>query len=469
MSYPIKLSTRSREDYIKIVALTLGLFASVMSTTILSILSPKIIAHFGIDYETWQTRNILFFALFASSQILMGKIADRFNPHHQLYVGLGLFIASCVGSVLAALSGSWGWFMTFQGIQSICDAGMALAVVTLIRRSFNEDQLGWAFGCFSAVMASGGIAGAGLGGLFNDGLGAGLDWYAAIAFLGIIATFSFVLVWRVVPVNSSLGGGSFAGREWLAVATTLAIAGAIYFAQKLGDFQDWSLTHSIVLAAIAAAALLEWYASRGGISLIPWPLFQNLHFSSAAVRVFLAGIIVNVGLLIFPLAFQQLYGLDAGVIAAIMAAEGVLVVILGPICGRLADRNLILCLIGGLTFTLTSLVVVSGLWLEVNLTVACLYYFLYGLGVSLSSPAQMKLISVAIDEAQVGQGMGFYHFMQFISGVFAAGVIGSMFVGADKTLTVSAWQSALTVCIGLTLLRVAIISFDIAKLRRAAA
>lgn len=457
---------RSKADYIKIIALTLGLFASVMSTTILSILSPKIIEHFAIDYSTWQTRNILFFSLFAGSMILMGKISDRLNPFYQLYTGISCFILTCVGSVVAALLHNWWLFLLFQGIQAICDACMAPCVITLIRRSFKDEQLGWAFGCFSATMASGSIAGAGAGGFFTDGLGGHLAWYHALSMLGLIATASFVMVRKVVPVDTSLGGGKLATKEWLAVGTTACLAVAIFFAQTLTGMSDWSYGHGLVLGALALVALLESYTARHGLSLIPWELFRNFHYSSASIRIFLGGIFVNVALLVFPLAFQQLYGISAAQVAVLMVTSSVMVMALGPVGGRIADWNLIFSLSAGLGLALLALLIISGIWVKVDLTVAYVFYFIYGLASALSSPSQMKLISIAIDKAKVGQGMGFYHFMQFTSGAFAAGAIGSLFVNSDDVLTHAAWQDAIMVCFGLTLLRVAIISFDLVKLWR---
>lgn len=463
-------TNRSLADYLKIIALTLGLFASVMSTTILSILSPQIIGHFAIDYSTWQTRNILFFALFASSQILMGKLTDRFNPYHQLYIGMSLFIFTCIGSVMAAHGGHWPLFLGFQGLQAICDASMALSVVTLIRRSFSENQLGWAFGCFSATMASGAIAGAGIGGLFSDdptsGFRLGVHWSYAIALLGAIALAALILVKLVVPVDRQLGGGRFSRKEWLIVLTTIAIAIAVYFAQTLSG--AIRLNHVIVVSALVVAAGLERYSHGNGIALIPWAMFSSIHYSSAAIRVFLSGIVVNVSLLVFPLALQQLFSLRAIDVSIMLVAKGVILVVLAPICGRIADWNLVVSLIAGLCLSLLSLLVISGIWFDVNIYVACGYYFLFGLASALSSPSQMKLISLAIDKRKIGQGMGFYHFMQFTSGAFAAGLIGSLFVTQSDALTTSAWQSAILACIGLTVARMVIISLDISKLLKTA-
>lgn len=51
-----------------------GVFASVMSTSMLSIAFPDLVQFFSISYETLQYRNILFFTFLRSGFRFSGKL-----------------------------------------------------------------------------------------------------------------------------------------------------------------------------------------------------------------------------------------------------------------------------------------------------------------------------------------------------------------------------------------------------------
>ncbi len=64
---------------ILIVSISLGVFASVMSTTMLSIAYPNLVSHFHITYSVLQWRNIIFWSILGVGMPLFGKISDQIN------------------------------------------------------------------------------------------------------------------------------------------------------------------------------------------------------------------------------------------------------------------------------------------------------------------------------------------------------------------------------------------------------
>lgn len=445
---------------VKILALTTGLFASIMSTTILSVLSPKIIDYFDITYLDWQNRNILFFSLFATSLVLMGKLSDLFNAKKQLTTGLFLFALTCLGSIGSAALKDWHLFLFFQGLQAICDAALAPAVVLLIRSNFEKERLGWAFGCFSSATAGGGIVGAALGGAFSGKI----TWYYSIFILLAFAVVSLLLLKKSIASQNSSNSSLNSRKIAFNCISTLVLASVVWLTQFVSYSNPLSLRNLTLVILLASFVFIEHHQTKRGNALIPWRLFKILHFSSASIRVFLSGIIVNVNLLVFPIAFQSLFLLPATHISAMIMLKGILISVLGAYTGKLVDKNLIFSLIGGVAILLCALFAISGYLTPVTLGTAISYYILFAISASLNSPAQFKLLAISIDKTEFGQGMGFYHFMQFVAGAFAAGIIGKTFVNQSSQISINSWKNAILICLALTAFRILILGFDIRKL-----
>ena len=104
-----------------IVAIALGVFASVMSTSMLSIAFPELVQSFRISYTTLQLRNILFFSIFAVGLPFFGKIADRVGARRQLFAGIGLF---CAATVASGFARNWHLFLACQALQALADLGL---------------------------------------------------------------------------------------------------------------------------------------------------------------------------------------------------------------------------------------------------------------------------------------------------------------------------------------------------------
>jgi MFS transporter, DHA2 family, metal-tetracycline-proton antiporter len=142
----LKGTKHMKKQYLLILSISIGVFASVMSSTMLSIAFPDIVDSFRISYSSLQIRNILFFAIFATGLPLFGRLADRVSPKSLMSIGLLLF---CLSSFLSGFLHHWYSFLVFQSFQAVADSMIVPAQVVLIRKLFPKDKMGWAFVLFS--------------------------------------------------------------------------------------------------------------------------------------------------------------------------------------------------------------------------------------------------------------------------------------------------------------------------------
>lgn len=439
---------------LKIVTLCVGLFASVMSTSLLSVLSPLILDHFTIGYTSWQTRNILFFSVFASFMVLTGKISDLIEPYHLLRIGLILFVLTCFGSFLAIKINSYSLFLIFQTLQASSDAVMVPSVMAMIRMSFDDKKLGWAFGCFGATMSASSVAGSALGGLFAK---PNLWGYSVVllAVLASIGLFMMNISFQKPRTFRRLKEASFKYQNILSTAVLILL---IYLTQKTELYADNYLIVMILVILLGVFILSE--KSSKNNTLMPWNLFKNSLYNSACLRIFLYSIVFNMGPLIFPIALNELYKISANHISWMLITQSLVVAVLGPFSGKFSDKNLFLGLGISFILQLMALFMISGLWLDINLAMFFTYFALLGIASSFNISASLKLISKSMAPTDSGRGMGFYLFMQFISGSFTAGIIGALFLNSSNELSFSSWKIAIMTAILLTFGQGALILFE---------
>ncbi len=115
------------------LAVILGLLAAVGPFSIDMYLPalPAIEAGLGTSVAGTQLTLTAFFVAFGVAQLVYGPLSDQFGRKPPLYVGLAIFIAGSLGSVLAP---TIGWLIAFRLVQ-----GLGAAVVMVVPRAIIRD------------------------------------------------------------------------------------------------------------------------------------------------------------------------------------------------------------------------------------------------------------------------------------------------------------------------------------------
>lgn len=442
-------------NYKRITVLGLALLASIMSTSILTVLVPEVLARFSVTMLQWQIRNVLFFATFSGLMIFFGKITDRATPKRVLTVSMATFIVACVGSWVSVIGNSWGLFLSFQTLQAIADAAMVPAIMKVIRLNFPKEKIGWALGTFGAVLSAAAILGPMVGALFQSTANwplvfLSLAGIALLSLLGVTKFFPEVSLPNKSNVHASLNRDLLSG-----ILLVMGISACQFLDQ---DYSRFSLT--VLLICILLYLLNEHMRKDGGY--VPWELFKRSAFFTSAFRAFLTGILRNVGILVLPPVLRIVFNLDPSVVAIALACQGGMAILGGSISGRFADKNALLTILIGNLLVLAALLMLSGIVIPVSNATTIAFYSTFGLALAFVSTAQSRMAIMALTEEETGRGMSLYHFLNFTSGAFSAGLFASLFIDkTDAHLFEQSWSLITIGCTMLTVLGIVSLAVDL--------
>ena len=141
---------------------------------------------------------------FAVMQLFSGTISDAYDRRSTLLFGLGVY---AVGSALAILSTSLGFFIATRVVQGVGYAFVNPVLVALLSEISSPDRQGRSMGYYGSSTTAGVSAGPLLGGAL-----AGIDWRLAFVVVTLLALAMFVSVWFAFKgERRGTGTASFAG------------------------------------------------------------------------------------------------------------------------------------------------------------------------------------------------------------------------------------------------------------------
>ena len=159
--------------------LLLGMFVSILASTVVSTSLPVIIHDIGGDQAafTWVVTATLLTT--AISTPIWGKLADLFNRKLLIQLALIIFV---LATAAAGFSQDPGTLIAFRAVQGIGAGGLAALSQVIMADIISPRERGRYMGLFGAVMALGTIGGPLLGGFITDGIGWRWNFYVAIPF-----------------------------------------------------------------------------------------------------------------------------------------------------------------------------------------------------------------------------------------------------------------------------------------------
>jgi MFS transporter, DHA2 family, metal-tetracycline-proton antiporter len=415
-----------------------GVFASVMSTSMLSIAFPDLVQFFSISYETLQYRNILFFTFFAVGLPFFGKITDRIGARLVYLTGLSLFVLSCL---ISSVMTHWYGFLFFQSTQAVADAMIVPAIVTLIRHHFPDERVGWAFGWFSATLSLATIVGPALGGLILKTY----EWHALFLVLAFCALISLILGWIRIPAYSTDEKPS--GNASIPWISSLSLLAGIIILQM------FLLEPSNIGMLVAALSALGGfcYGEARHMPLLPKGFYWHTRFLNACVRVFLIFMVINTIALYGPSYLRDVHHWPTDRIGWVILVESVTGMLFANLAGRAADRYPLSAMGSGMGLSLLGISLL--LWTAFGVGSIWMFLFIYlliGIGHTLTMPAQNKIALLSVPRQQTGNYMGLFQMIQFLTGAFAAGVFGSR-VETDEVGRIDpfGFRWTMWICVGL--------------------
>ncbi|MCU1597100.1 MAG: hypothetical protein JWQ47_839 [Glaciihabitans sp.] len=326
-----------------LVSLLVTMIMANLDTSIVNVALPQLSRDLRVSPSDAVWVATAFLLALACSIPAMSGLADQIGRKRMYVIGTPIFTLASLG---CALSPSLGWLLTGRIIQGIAAAMIFAVTIPLYRHLFPPERLGFILGINAMVVAIGISAGPTLGGLILDNLS--WPWLFLINVpIGVVATVlgAAFLPHRQPPRTSyDLVG---------ALVAAAAIASFLLGIHQLADVGTlWS---AVVLLLISAALIFAFVRieRRAVRPVIPPDLFSG-KFSLAVLTAFWSFFGQGVAFIALPFLFQTAYHATPLQSALLFTPWPVVIVIVAPLSGRLADRysSSLLAVIGLSIFTL---------------------------------------------------------------------------------------------------------------------
>ncbi|MFC7469270.1 MDR family MFS transporter [Actinomadura keratinilytica] len=283
--------------------LLLGMFAAIISSTIVSNALPKIIGDLGGGQSayTWVVTASLL--TMTASTPLWGKLADLYNKKALVQIALVIF---AIGSIVAGLSQDPAMLIACRAVQGIGAGGLAALAQIIMAAMIAPRERGRYSGYLGATFAVATVGGPLLGGVITDTSWLGWRWcfyvgvpFALIALVVLQKTLKLPVVKRDVKVD-------WLGAFFVVAAVCLLLVWVTFAGDKY-DWMSWQ-TGVMVGGSIVLALIFILVESKASEPIMPLRLFRNRTITLASLASLFVGIAMFSGTVFFSQYFQLARG-----------------------------------------------------------------------------------------------------------------------------------------------------------------
>ncbi|HWS32727.1 MAG TPA: MDR family MFS transporter [Actinoplanes sp.] len=294
----------SRREVVQALSgLMLGMFVSILASTVVANALPRIIAdlHGSQSVYTWIVTAELL--AMTATVPLWGKMADLYSKKLLIQLSLSLFV---VGSLVAGLTPNVEILLVSRVIQGVGAGGMTALALIVMAAMIPPRELGRYSGMFGAVFGVATIAGPLIGGVLVDTSWLGWRWcfligvpFSLIAIALLQKTLHLPTVRKEVSI------------DWLgALLITGGVSTLLIWSTLAGDKFAWGSwqTAAMVTGGVVILALAVLVESKAKEPIIPLGIFRHRTVSLAIIASVLVGVAMFGGTVFLSQYFQTSLG-----------------------------------------------------------------------------------------------------------------------------------------------------------------
>ncbi|WP_258314889.1 MDR family MFS transporter [Streptomyces sp. Act143] len=403
--------------------LLLGLFAAILSSTVVTNALPRIIGDLGGGQSayTWVVTSSLL-AVTASTP-LWGKLADQFSKKILVQSALIVYAA---GSLLAGLSQNPATLITARVVQGLGGGGLSALSQVVLAAMIAPRQRGRYSGYLGATFAVATVGGPLLGGVITDTSWLGWRW---CLFVGIpFAIVALVVLQRTLnlPVTKRQVKVDWAG-AFFVTASVCTLLIWVTFADDKYAWLSWQ-TYTLVGASIVLALIFLFVETKASEPIIPLRLFRNRTISLASLASLFAGVALFSGTVFFSQYFQLARG-DSPTKSGLMTIPFIAgLFIASTVSGRIITRTgrwKSWLLAGGVLLT-AGLALLGMLRYDTSYVFIALCMALMGLGVGMTLQNLVLCTQNQVSPADLGAASSTVTFFRSLGGAVGVSVLGSV-------------------------------------------
>ena len=440
VAVPEKPAMSHRQVLEALSGLLLGMFVSMLASTVVSSSLPVIVPDLSGDQAafTWVVTATLLTT--AISTPIWGKLADLFNRKLLFQLAIGIFV---LASATAGFAQDPGMLIASRAVQGIGAGGLAALSQVLMADIISPRERGRYMGLFGAVMAVATVGGPLLGGVITDAWGWRWNFFVALP----VAILALIIVQRTLHVAKHekrkvsidytgivlLSAAVALLLIWITNAgtTTTALVDGKTVALDFWDFGNndwWSVTTLwMVGGALLATIVFVIVELRSKEPLVPLSLFRNLTFTLSVIASIATGIAMF-GASVFLSQYMQLARGATPTEAGLMTIP----MIAGLLISSVAIGGLITkygrwkpYLIVGSVFLIAGSYLLSTIHYDTNFVLVSVYMFVLGAGVGMTMQNLVLVVQNTTKPTEIGVASSGVTFFRSLGGTIGVSVMGA--------------------------------------------
>jgi EmrB/QacA subfamily drug resistance transporter len=312
--------------------LVLGALPPMLDSTIVNIAVNDLAKVFSASFVVTQWVVTGYVLALGMAVPFSGWLMQKYDGKKVYMYALGLFLIS---SLLSGFAWNIESLIAFRVLQGIASGIIIPTLTTLVAQAAGGENIGRLMSVVGIPVVFGPIAGPVIGGLILQHS----EWqWLFFVNLPVGALALIIAQWKLPkfePVNRS------AKLDWIGILLLAMLSGMFIYGITEIRAESKHAATGILALGIAFLSLISYllYAwKQKSEALIPLDLFQSKNFSAVFFSLFLAGFATNGPMLLFPMFFQNVLGLDVITSALWLIPQGLGMLVARPLIGNLTDK-----------------------------------------------------------------------------------------------------------------------------------
>jgi MFS transporter, DHA2 family, multidrug resistance protein len=319
-----------RYAWIAMTTVMIAMMAALLTGTIVNVAIPQIMGTFGIDQVTAQWLSTANLAASTVGMLMTFWMVQTWGLRTMMVVAMALFL---FGSVLGGLSPNIEIMIFARIIQGVTAGMVTPLTMSVIFLLFPAKHQSVAMG----ISSIGAILAPALGPALGGGLIDSYSW-RYVYFLGVpLSLLCIPLALAFLPGRE--GPRPKIPFDWLGVVTLSSAITWMLIALTKGEQEGWSSNIIIIYSVLSAVSWLVfiYWQITNTTPLLNVSLFKYQRFSVFAIIACVFGAGLYGSTYLIPVFLQIVQGMTPTESGLIMMPAGIVMGVIIPFCGRMAD------------------------------------------------------------------------------------------------------------------------------------
>jgi EmrB/QacA subfamily drug resistance transporter len=401
-------------------AMCFALFMIMLDNTVVNVALPSIQRGLHASTASLEWTVNAYTLTFAVLLVTGGRLGDLFGRRRVFLAGVIVFASS---SAAIGFSPNDSWLVGWRAVQGAGAALMMPATLSIITNAFPAAERGKAIGTWAGVSALALAIGPVLGGFLVQSV----SWQS-IFFLNLPVAIGAVLI-TLFAVHESRDETVERTVDVPGVVTLTIGLAALVLALVEGNSWQWGSGREFALYVIALLGLVSFAVveSRRRAPMVDFSFFRSRTFLGANIVAFIVSFAMLAMFFFLALYMQNIRHYSPLQAGLRFLPSTVMIVLIAPIAGRLADR------VGPRPLMTFGLLCVSGsLFWQSSITVSSAYaallpaFVLMGVGMAFVMSPMSTAAMNSVAQTKAGVASGILSMSRMVGGTFGVAVLGAM-------------------------------------------